>query len=284
MRNPKINVFDEIIPKKQKNIPSIKKTKTKNLSPAKKFRLRLRRAKFQRQQQAKDDYFEHDNRDAERFSVLPHNDNKKTKTQRLSKKGRRAQMYIDAYLKTQQLSQNGDTASQEDTQDIVSVGNDTVVKSIVHRATSMGFSSSPMTSKLIGHAFSGKEQAILKTKRIFPTSSNSVKCCCQCACSGAKKKGRRKMSSPYFGDFNQKFSPNDSSNCGRNSAGVRTKLLNKTTTTTHQTLYNASAEDFFHFNDTPANIKLPMFATSSTFQGARFVFNFWFSMYERWCE
>lgn len=267
MKNANINIFDEIISHKQKNIPPTKRNKPKNLSPAKKFRLRLRRAKFQNQQQAKEDYFEHDNRD-ERSSAMPVKD-KKSKTQRLSKKGRRAQMYIDAYLKSQQLSQNGDTASQEETQDN-SIGNESAIKSIVHKATTMGFSSFPKMSKQISHAFDGKEQTMFKARRLFPTTSNSAKCCCQCACSVAKKKARRKMSSPYFGDFNQTLSTNIDSSCVRNSTEVTSKFLNKMTTT-RETLYSANAGDFLHFKKTPAKISLPLFASNSTLQGVRLV-------------
>lgn len=219
----------------------IKKPKTKNLSPAKKFRLRLRRAKFQKQNQNKDDYFEHDNRSLGKVSI------EKKKASRLAKKGRQAQMYIDAYLKSQHMSQNGDTASQDGTQDS-SNGNEVSMKSIVHR-TNIGLA--PMTSQL-SHAF-GKEQAIHRAfsavKTSFPAVAGNVStsnCCCHCACSAKKKKPRRKLSSPYFGDFNRPASFTKSS-CVREAAEVTTKTLNKTTTTTHRaTLVNAS--DFVNFN------------------------------------
>lgn len=224
----------------QSKAKSSKKLKVKNLSPAKKFRLRLRRAKFQKQQQAKDDYFEHDTRESARAGAAA----EKKKAGRLYKKGRRAQMYIDAYLKSQQqhgklMNQNGDTASQDETQDS-SNGVEMAMKSIVHKAT-LGLP--PMTSHF-SHAFA-KEQAALKGRTLSATSSsypstntsshagnlNSVKCCCHCACPSRKKNVRRKLSSPYFGDFNRTMSfANDS--CAREAAGVTTKILNKTTTTT----------------------------------------------------
>lgn len=214
-----------------------KKAKPKILSPAKKFRLRLRRAKFQKQQQAKDDYYEHDNRDMAKAAAAAAGEKKKAK--RLSKKGRRAQMYIDAYLKSQHVNQNGDTASQDETQDS-SNGNEVSLKSIVHRA-SVGLP--PMTSHM-SHAFR-KEQATQKGRKLstasasFPTTASlagntsTIKCCCHCACSsGKKKKPRRKLSSPYFGDFNRTLSlPNGS--CAREAAALTTKFLNQTTTTTH---------------------------------------------------
>lgn len=214
--------------------------KTKVLSPAKKFRLRLRRAKFQKQKQSKDEYFEHDNRGAAKASMA------KKKMSRLAKKGRQAQMYIDAYLKSQHMTQNGDAASQDETQDS-SNGNEVSMKSIVQR-TNAGLP--PMTSQL-SHAF-GKEQAIhraLSMKSTFPPVAGSVstsKCCCHCACSEKRKKPRRKLSSPYFGDFNRPVSFARGS-CVQEAAEVTTKILNKTMTTTHQaTLVKSS--DFVNFN------------------------------------
>lgn len=245
-----------------------KKIKAKNLSPAKKFRLRLRRAKFQKQQQAKEDYFEHDNRES--IAKASNEDNKsKKKVVRLNKKGRRAQMYIDAYLKSQheqRSNQNGDTASPDETQDSSNGNNDVPMKSIVHRA-SIGLSSH------FAHAF-GKEQAIHTARMLsvanssFPTTSSpavsisTVKCCCHCACSGAKRKARRKLSSPYFGDFNRlsvNGFPNGS--CARDAAKVTTKILNKTTTTTHhETLVKADADGFIDYSKLSAAARIhPVF-------------------------
>lgn len=250
MKNVKSNLSKLPLASNPPKLNPTKKIKAKNLSPAKKFRLRLRRAKFQKQQQEKDDYFEHDNRDAARAAG-----EEKKKAGRLYRKGRRAQMYIDAYLKSQQhMSQNGDTASPDETQDS-SNGNEVSMKSIVHRAN---IKLLPMTSRF-GHAF-GKEQAAHNGRKLsathssFPTTNNNnvnassslagntsiVKCCCHCACSGRKKKARRKLSSPYFGDFNRTMSFANGS-CAGASAEVTTKILNKTTTTTHhETLVKAA--------------------------------------------
>lgn len=215
--------------------------KSKMLSPAKKFRLRLRRAKFQKQKQIKDDYFEHDNRGAAKAT------NEKKKMSRLAKKGRQAQLYIDAYLKSQHSSQNGDAVSQDETPDS-SNGNEVLMKSIVQRSN-LGLT--PMTSQL-NHAI-GKDQSINKAlsaiKSTFPSVTGNVstsKCCCHCACSEKRKKPRRKLSSPYFGEFNRPVSfPRES--CVQEAAEVTTKILNKTMTTTHQaTLVKAS--DFVNFN------------------------------------
>jgi hypothetical protein len=213
----------------------------KNLSPAKKFKLRLRRAKFQRQQQAKDDYFEHDNRDAAK--TLAATTNKKKKSGRLNKKDKRAKMYIDAYLKSKQ---NVDTASQEDS----STGNDLAMKSMVHKAATVLFSSE-MTS---AHALVGREQAKVENRRLPSAAS---KCCCHCACSTAKRKPRRKLSSPYFGDFNRLNLPNGN-HCARDAA-VTAKVFNKTTAT-RETLVKADTVNFINYNKLPlAKIEQQMF-------------------------
>jgi hypothetical protein len=209
-----------------------KRPKPKNLSPAKKFRLRLRRAKFQKQQQAKDDYYEHDNRDMAKAAAK-----EKKRAMRQSQKGRQAQMYIDAYLKSQHVN-HGDAASQDDTQES-SNGNEVPVKSSVHRAS---FGLPQMTSH-VSHAFGGKEQATQNSKKLSVATTiagTTVKCCCHCSCAAVKKKKpRRKLSSPYFGDFNRTLSmPNGS--CAREASASTTKFLNATTTTTHhETLVKA---------------------------------------------
>lgn len=266
MKNVKANLFNETSSPPHKDIASVRKSKTKNLSPAKKFKLRLRRAKFQKQQQAKEDYFEHDNRDSAKSSgaVLKE---KKKKMGRLNKKGRRAQMYIDAYLKSQQLNQNGDTASQDETQDS-SNGNDLAIKSIVQRATNIGFSS-PMTSAQISNVFGGKEQAIHKARRLLSTTANPAKCCCHCACSVTKRKARRKLSSPYFGDFNRTMSLTNGSSCAKEAAEVTTKILNRTTTTMHETSVKAGAVNFINFKKSPDKMSHPMLARNYMLQGRR---------------
>jgi hypothetical protein len=149
-------------------------------------------------------------------------------------------MYIDAYLKSQQMNQNGEYETQDS-----SNGNEMAVKSIVKRATNIGYSS-PMTSAQMTQVFGGKDQTIQK---ILSNTNNSDKCCCHCACSRTKKKTRRKMSSPYFGDFNRTLSL--TSGCTKDLAAVTTKILNKTTTTTQETLVKASGADFISFDKLP---------------------------------
>ena len=245
MKNIKNNLNKLPLALNAPKLNSKRKPKVKNLSPAKKFRLKLRREKFQKQQQAKDEYFEHDNRDAARTA----GDEQRRKAGRLYKKSRRAQMYIDAYLKSQHeqhLNRNGDTASQDETQDS-SNGNEVSMKSIVLK-TNIGL---PAMTSRFKNAF-GKEQAIHNGKILsaanssYPTTNagniSNVSCCCHCACSKRKKKARRKLSSPYFGDIHRTVS------CAREAAEVTTKILNKTTTTTHhETLVKAGVGGIVNF-------------------------------------
>lgn len=209
-----------------------KKVKPVNLSPAKKFRLRLRRAKFRNTRQ--DEYFEHDNRDLKSIG------SQKKKAARLNMKDRRAQMYIDAYLMTQHLKRNSETVSQDESQDFSHVA----LESIVRRANEL----LPIETRL---AYAYKDQAI-RNDRIASVSrpshpsippspltckSSTVKCCCHCACTGRKKNPRRKLSSPYFGDFEHAMSFSSGT---KKAACLTTKVLNKTTTMTHhQTLMRA---------------------------------------------
>lgn len=238
-----VRVFYKIMKKKnllaaapmKPKVRPTRKIKAKNLSPAKKFRLRLRREKFQKQKQAKDDYYEHDNRDAAR--------NEKKKVGRLNKKGRKAQMYIDAYLKSQheqRLIRNGDTASYDETQES-SNGNEMLLKSIVHRASSIALS--PTTSR------ENREQASANPTTTSSANVAIVKCCCHCACSSRKRKARRKLSSPYFGDFNRTLSFSNGS-CAREAAAVTTKIH---TTMHRETLVKAG--DVVNLN----RLRMPVF-------------------------
>lgn len=232
-----------VAPTKPKAKP-LKKVKEKNLSPAKKFRLRLRREKFQKQKQAKDDYYEHDNRNAAR--------SEKNKISRLNRKGRQAQMYIDAYLKSQHeqhLIRNGDTASYDETQES-SNGNEMSIKSIVHRTHNIGLS--PMTSCV------NKEQASANlTTTLSAVGNVPMQCCCHCACSARKKKARRKLSSPYFGDFNRTLNYSNGS-CARGAAKLTTKIH---TTMHRETLLKSG--DVVNFN----RLKLPGFSNLQSRNG-----------------
>lgn len=235
MNNKNTKLSLESTTQTNESIVAVKKNKIKNLSPAKKFRLRLRRAKFQKQQQAKEDYFEHDNRDAKisPTSLLTEN---KNKLGRLNKKGRRAQMYIDAYLKSQKKNLLGDTASQDDTQDS-SNGNFQRLNRIELLP--------PMIS------FKNNQNIGGKLQEMYKTTTTNTKCCCHCACSSNKKKARKKLSSPYFGDFKRVLNMTDSNNCSR-EARVTTKILNQTTTT-HETLVKADSVNFINKNKLTLN-------------------------------
>lgn len=185
-----------------------KAKKFKQLSPAKKFRLKIRLAKFRKLQQAKQEYYEHDNRGA--FASNP-----AAQAQRVNKKKRQTKMMLTTYHHhAMTMSQNGDAEAPNGTQESSS----NLVKSVIS-------CSSPLRSAL---SFVGKEQATHKIGRNLPpsptttittTSVNSgmlpniVKCCCHCACvssggkptkaGGKQRKPRRKLSSPYFGEIDQ---------------------------------------------------------------------------------
>lgn len=238
---------------------SSKKAKPANLSPAKKFRLRLRRAKFRNTKQ--DEYFEHDNRELKSFG------SQKKKAARLNRKDRRAQMYIDAYLMTQHLKRNSETVSQDESQDF-SNGVDVALESIVRRANGL----LPIETRL---AYAYKDHAI-RNDRIASASrpshpsipplplackSSAVKCCCHCACTGRKKNSRKKLSSPYFGDFEHAMS---FSSGGKKASCLTTKVLNKTTTTTHhQTLMRAGEiSDYSQISLNAANIASNQFLSA----------------------
>lgn len=192
---------------------SIKAKKFKQLSPAKKFRMKIRMAKFRKLQQAKQEYFEHDNRGT-------HASNPIAQAKRFNK-NKRAQMLVTAYL-NKSMSQNGDVETRNGTQE--SSSSKILVKSAIS-------CSAPMRSAT---NFVGKEQATHKISRNLSSNSHSlssfnstttnttnphnvlptnvVKCCCHCACltgkpkkavGKSKRKPRRKLSSPYFGEIDR---------------------------------------------------------------------------------
>ena len=254
---------------------SSKLFKVNNLSPAKKFRMRLRKEKMQKQQQAKDDYYEHDTRGCGNNHNKPPPGRQK-KHGKLHRKGRRAQMYIDAYLKSQreqqQLRQNGDVASHEETQDSSSCG---IVKSTVHKTlsvpslTSFGYllkeqetnncrnsdfapsaaivtptiiiSSSTPTQTLIQPTNSITERAMLPG-----VGNNVVKCCCHCACTVPPTRKMRRKPQSFDKDFtnNMHFVKSPVGGGDRNLASeVKTQI----TTTTHQQTLVETASDSVDF-------------------------------------
>lgn len=225
--------------------PKRKRFKAKNLSPAKKFRLGLRRARMQKQKQAKEEYYEHDTRAIGQ-----------QKNGKLNKKKRLAQMYVEAYLKNHQ---NGDTASQDETQDSSNGNCCDSLKSVVHTS-----GQSLMTSQYDGHIYMNNQASKNNNNKMplappisYPTThfirtgkgntSTAIKCCCHCACPGAQRKARRKLSSPYIGEFNR---PVDFAGSSCAKAELTTNILNKTTTTTHhhhQTLLKGDSDDLLDY-------------------------------------
>lgn len=155
--------------------PIIHKQK-KVLSSAKKFKLRLRKAKLQQQLDAKDNYYEHDTRG--NVEVVK-------KSSKQNKKERQAQMYIEAYLK-----------QQRDLND----GNDLVNKKIgdqpkkinpgPRNKTDKHIKSAIFTSKNSCTTVAPKNQtnAKVKPKASVKLPSPAVKqnCCCHCSCSVPK--------------------------------------------------------------------------------------------------
>lgn len=179
------------------------KANKKPLSPAKKFRLKLRRAKFRKFQQAKEQYFEHDNRTVKSVATRPKRYNKKT---------RQAQKYVAAYLNKSMMNQNGDNINRNETQE--SSSNFALVKadenfSSPQRSAFHILPREQATHKTSQNLLSSNPSSSLK----FTTNTsaqNVEKCCCHCACStgisttvNSKRKPRRKLSSPYFGEFSQ---------------------------------------------------------------------------------
>lgn len=235
-----------------------KAKKFKQLSPAKKFRMKIRMAKFRKLQQAKQEYFEHDNRGA-------HASNPIAQTKRFNKK-KRAQMLVTAYL-NKSMSQNGDVDARNGTQE--SSSSNTLVKSAIS-------CSAPLRSAM---NFVGKEQATHKTSRNLSSNSHSlssfnstttnttnshnmlpnvVKCCCHCACltgkptkavGKLKRKPRRKLSSPYFGEIDRIDTAGIQVTGleGLRNPNTRLNSSSLSTFVKSDTMKSASSSEFFHF-------------------------------------
>lgn len=186
----------------------------KNLSPAKKFQLRLRLEKFKKKWQNRDEYFEHDTRDNAQNKKNSnarkrkyYNNNNADKRNRPKKKIKRIQHKA--------LILNG-----EENQDLKRIDN----------VNSVNAKSTVQPSHELTRALLNPETA--KINDHSSTSSENLKCCCHCACARTSKKlrkPRRKLSSPYLGDFDVlHYNENKShDNCS-------TKLTVMTTTTEQQ--------------------------------------------------
>lgn len=206
----------------------------KNLSPAKKFRLRLRRAKLQKRQQAREEYFEHDMRE--------NNRNKKRKPNNRYKNYKR-QINFPNKKKI-----NGNANNEIDK----NAANLELLDSIFHKTSHSVSSYAAVSSQEIISKSSeqAKNEEISSPISLYPTTSNthtnaenfsSVKCCCHCACSGSsKRKPRRKLSSPYLGDFSQIMHFAGGSKCLNAANELTTEVLNKTIMTQHEKLIKTS--------------------------------------------
>lgn len=145
------------------------KIQKKNLSPAKKFRMKLRQAKFRKFLQAKAQYFEHDNRTNVK------------KQKKNNKKTQQAQNYIAAYKKkTQNINEK--------------IKPENNLKSIVT------FKPQPKQEQMK----QTNENQISTNINV-----GKCCCHCACSTgklvtvnNKTKRKPRVKLSSPYFGEFN----------------------------------------------------------------------------------
>lgn len=205
--------------------------KRKNLSPAKKFKLRLRRAKMQqRMQQSKDDYFEHDTRSNVEQRAKP-------VKEKINKKGRRAQMYIDAYLKSQrEMCGNGSGGVDCDNllpEEIYLGGDGNLLKSTIHKTDN--------NNSRFREIKEQEQSQYQKAEKDHPLyERQDRKCCCHCACMGAKR-AYDEYPVNYMSGGNIKPADFPSTSTSSTvpstaaSAKITTKFLNKTTTTTLET-------------------------------------------------
>jgi hypothetical protein len=217
------------------NKNSKKSRSIKNLSPAKKFRLRLRRAKLQKRQQVREEYFEHDMRENNRNKRRKPNiryRNYKRLSNFPNKNNNNIEMKID--------NKNEDSNLE-------------LVESTSHKTNSISSyaaSSQEIMSKSLVRSEQAKNEEISSTISHYPTTTNtntnagnfsSVKCCCHCACSGSsKRKPRRKLSSPYLGDFSQIMHFAGGSKCLNAANELTTEVLNKTIMTQHEKFIKTS--------------------------------------------
>lgn len=237
----------------------------KHLSPAKKFRLRLKRAKFQRRQQAREEYFEHDTRENQQKIFRS-----RKRTGRHKKFNRDPQKYrsnleksngnVNAEKKLQHQTTNGRIEK-------ISVVNSSRKSHIVTASSpsnAVVVTADTMTQDIARNSFHRKEQAksneeissSISSQYQTNTSANvnnlpAIKCCCHCACSGSKRKPRRKLSSPYLGDFSHIVHINGVK-CSSSSSNL-TGILNKTIMTTqHENFVKSASESFLKFKQKPA--------------------------------
>lgn len=223
-----------------------KNLRMKNLSPAKKFRLRLRLEKFQKRWQSREEYFEHDTREnlhlkrrKKRTKFYNNNDNDNNDKSKKFKKSKRPRVKLNTSLNTKFLQVAEKTpktlklSNKIDTIDSMAINSSSLV------------TSHEISQRIIQNSDDSKQNNL----SIYPTtSSDSMKCCCHCTCarssSSTKRKPRRKLSSPYLGDFDiLHINNNNHGNC----PNAATKLTVMTTQQQqHKYVEATSSSDNFH--------------------------------------
>lgn len=189
----------------------------KNLSPAKKFRLRLRLEKFQKRWQSREEYFEHDTRDYIR--------NKRN----LNAKKRKYYNNADKRNRSRKLKRVTNTLNIKTEENQIPSKIDTT-HSVIN-AKSSAHLAPHETARISPNSEDAK-----KNNASSSNSSEIMKCCCHCTCARASKKlrkPRRKLSSPYLGDFDVlHFNDNTTTNNHHhgNCSNAATKFTVMTTT------------------------------------------------------
>lgn len=208
-----------------------KNLRMKNLSPAKKFRLRLRLEKFQKRWQSREEYFEHDTREnlhskrkKKRTKFFNNNNNNNNNDNNNFKKSKGSNK-----LKTSMNSKFLEVAEKDPKTIKLTNKIDTIDSMAINSNSSL------VTSHEISQRIIQNTEDYKNNLAIYPTtSSDSMKCCCHCTCarsSSTKRKPRRKLSSPYLGNFDiLHINNNNHGNC----PNAATKLTVMTTQQQHQ--------------------------------------------------
>lgn len=239
------------------NKSSNKNTRMKNLSPAKKFRLRLRLEKFQKRWQSREEYFEHDTRDNNNTSNRKNK--KKTKfynnnNNRTNKNFKRPKINNSPSSAAALKQSNEEEKSHKLLSKIDSV--DSIM------AINQSLVTSHDVSKII-------QQSTTDIKN--NSVSDLSKCCCHCTCtrnvislSTTKRKPRRKLSSPYLGDFDiLQMNNNNNGNCDNAAATKHVTVMTTQQQHHKHSKYieaSSSSSDITNFNhhqliETPKVVK-----------------------------
>lgn len=223
-----------------------KNMRMKNLSPAKKFRLRLRLEKFQKRWQSREEYFEHDTREN---LHLKRNKKKRTKFNNINNDKSNNFKKSKRPAKLNTTNSNFLQISEKTPKTIKLTSKIDTIDSI----NSINSNSSLVTSREISQRIIQNTEDSKNNLSIYPTtSSDSMKCCCHCSCarssSTKQRKPRRKLSSPYLGDFDiLHINNNNHGNCP--NAATKNHKLTVMTTQQQQHKYveaSSSSSDNFH--------------------------------------